>query len=448
MIDLTGYQGALEHLPQGIARAEVNAERIRCTDIAIRDGRAASSVSFDQTKFYIRAGGERLGTVYTERPDDDAAALFCAAAENARWTDAGDTPMNGPERSVSDSDEGENEPIKSMIVLGAEAEKAMRGADIPFLHVRVTERELRTVNSLGLDSFTHRHWADLYTTVSLPRVGMQAAEAEANVSACGLDQLDPAAFAQKALALADQTDGGGLKPITLSSGSYDCVMTGQVLRNILMTAWRSLSAEAMQGGGSAFRAVGEKIGSVEVNLINAPVHPLSGKRFPVDSEGTPMGETLLVEQGLLREPLTTLSSARKAGIASNGCTGRIPVMTGNVPIALTTVPGLIYLRPDGRNTQRQLIERMDTGFVLTYSLDLFHSVNIASGLFSVPCGGYFVRHGEPVGSVSQMTVAGSLRELFTAVEAVGNDLDFDDFYFRNYCVGSPSALLRNMTFSS
>ena len=437
MIDLTGYQRALEHLPPGVDRAEVNAERIRCTDIAIRDGKAASSVSFDQTKFYIRAGGECLGTVYTERPDDDAAALFRAAAENARWTNAGDAPMNGPERGVSDSDGGENEPIRSMIVCGAEAEKALRGADIHFLH-----------NSLGLDSFTHRHWADLYTAVSLPRTGMQAAEAEANVSACGLDQLEPAAFAQKALALADRTDGGGLKPITVSSGTYDCVMTGQVLRNILMTAWRSLSAEAMQGGGSAFRAVGERIGSGTVSLVNAPTHPLSGKRFPVDSEGTPMGEALLVEKGLLREPLTTLSSAKKFGIASNGCAGRIPVMTGNVPIALTTVPGLFYLRPDERNTQKQLMERMDTGFVLTYSLDLFHSVNIASGLFSVPCGGYFLRHGKPVGSVSQMTVAGTLRELFSGVEAVADDLDFDDFYFKNYCVGSPSALMRGLVFAS
>ena len=51
MIDLTGYQRVLNHLPGGIVRAEVNAERIRCTDIAIQDGRAVSSVSFDQTKY-------------------------------------------------------------------------------------------------------------------------------------------------------------------------------------------------------------------------------------------------------------------------------------------------------------------------------------------------------------------------------------------------------------
>lgn len=447
MIDLTAYQRALERLPAGVARAEVNAERIRCTDIAIRNGRAASSVSFDQTKYYVRAGGERLGTVYTERPDDDAAALFTLAAENARWTDAGGAPMNGPERSLRDSDGKENEPIRDLIAFGAEAEGALRGADIHFLHVRVTEREMRTVNSLGLDSFTHRHWADAYAAVSLPRSGMQAAEAEANVSARSLSGLHPAAFARKALALADQADGGGLKPVSLPSGRYDCVMTGQVMRNILMTAWRSFSAEAMAGGGSVFRAAGERVGSAAVSLINTPSHPLSGKQMPVDSEGTPMGETLVVADGLLREPISTLASAQKLGLHASGCAGRVPVMTGNVPIALTTVPGLFYLRPDARNAQERLVKRMNTGFVLTYSLDLFHSVNIASGLFSIPCGGYFVRNGEAAGSVSQMTVAGSLRELFTAVEAAGNDLDFDDFYFRNYCVGSPSALLRGLSFS-
>jgi len=312
----------------------------------------------------------------------------------------------------------------------------------------VTEREMRTVNSLGLDSFTHRHWADVSAVVSLPRPGAQAAEAEANMSAERLSLLDPVTFAQKALAAADQSDGGGLKPIALPSGVYDCVMTGQVLRNILMTAWRSFAGDLMQNGTSCFQEAGEAVGSRAVHLINAPSHPLSGKRMIVDSEGTPMRETTVVREGILREPLYTLSSARKAGVPSNGCAGRIPVMTGNVPIALATVPGLFYLKPNPQNTQSELIVRMDTGFVLTYSLDLFHSVNIASGLFSVPCGGYFVRNGTPVGSVSQMTVAGHLRELFTAAEAVGDDLDFDDFYFRNYCVGSPSALLRGLRFSS
>ena len=34
------------------------------------------------------------------------------------------------------------------------------------------------------------------------------------------------------------------------------------------------------------------------------------------------------------------------------------------------------------------------------------------------------------------------------VRAVADDLDFDDFYFKNYCVGSPSALMRGLVFAS
>jgi len=53
-----------------------------------------------------------------------------------------------------------------------------------------------------------------------------------------------------------------------------------------------------------------------------------------------------------------------------------------------------------------------------------------------------------VGAVSEVTMAGDIRTLWTAIEAVADDLDFDDFYFKTYCVGSPSALVRAMIFAS
>ena len=86
-------------------------------------------------------------------------------------------------------------------------------------------------------------------------------------------------------------------------------------------------------------------------------------------------------------------------------------MTGSPPIHLTTVPALLYVEP-GEEAQAQLIGRMGTGLLLTYSLDLFHSVNIASGAFSIPCGGVWYENGRPVGSVSQATVTGNVKDLF------------------------------------
>ena len=449
MIDLSRYQRAFHALPGDIKRAEVNAERIRRTTIHIKNGSAESSEAYDQTKYYVRAGGDRLGLVYTEKPDEDVAQVLLRAAENAVWTGEGPAaPMNGAAYSRHVERAGAEATVGDLISLGAAAEARLARADILDLSVTATTREMRTVNTLGLDTALHTHWVELYAMVSLPREGMQPAVIETNLSAATLGELSARDFAEKALRLAEAFDGGGLTPVTVPGGKYDCVMTGQVLRNILMTAWRAFSLEAMQSGGSCFRKEGETVGSPAVRLINAPSHPLSGKIWPVDSEGTPMTSTVVVDGGALVCPLTTLTSARKAGRQSGGCAGRVPCMTGNVPIALTTVPGMFYLAPDAGVSQEALIQRMGTGLVLTYSLDLFHSVNIASGAFSVPCGGYFVKDGVPVGSVSQMTVAGNLRELFSAVEAVADDLDFDDFYFKNYCVGSPSALMKGLTFAS
>ncbi len=447
MIRMDGWLRAMEHLPEGVRLAEVNAERIRCTDLTVKNGEAISSSSFDQTRYYVRAGSESLGMVYTERGEGEESLLLKAASDQARLVSGKTPPLLRDADVFRDMDMAGEESIRDMLDCGARAEKAMEGLQIRQLHVRVTRRESRTLNSRGLDAASGRSWAELSAVAALPRSGMQDAEAENGVSARSLSGLDPEAFGGKIRRLCDLTDGHGLRPVTVPGGSHDCVMTGQVLRNILMTAWRSLSAEAMQGGSSCFRP-GERIGSRAVEILNAPSHPLSGKSWPVDSEGTRVERTVLVREGILREPMYTLSSGAKDGKESNGCAGRIPVMTGNVPIAVTTVPGFVYLRPDERESLEGLVARMGTGIVLTYSLDLFHSVNVASGLFSVPCGGFYVRNGEAVGSVSQMTVAGHLRELFGAVEAVADDLDFDDFYFRNYCVGSPSALLRGLRFAT
>ncbi len=430
MIDLSSYRKAFENLPEGVSRAEVNAERIACRAISIRDGRAASSEAYDITKYYVRAGGECLGRVYTEKPDEEVPRLLRQAAACAPEGDAPES-MHGPEADREQKEPAPEESIREMIAFGAEAEKLLAPASIQKLSVRVTTREMRTVNTLGLDSSFTTHWVDVETAISLLREGMQDAEAETHLCGSSLASLSPADLAAKALRLCRNMDADGALPVRIAGGKYDCVMTGQVMRNILMTAWRAFSQEAMQAGGSCF-APGEEIGSGAVSLLNAPEHPLSGKVFPVDSEGTPMRETTVVRNGKLEEPLRTLASARKAGADSNGCAGRVPVMTGTVPISLTTVPGFFYLKPDTSLSMEDLVGKMQNGIVLTYSLDLFHSVNIASGLFSVPCGGYLVKDGKPAGSL----------------ECVAGDLDFDDFYFRNYCVGSPSVLLRSLTFST
>ncbi len=449
MIQLDRYEKAFQSLPEGIARAEVNAERIRATEISVRNGKAVSSEAYDQTKYYLRAGDARLGMVYTERPDEDVEAILRLAGENSKLSQyAPVMPMRqGNDREEDVISAQPYEKVADMLELGIRAEMCLQGLTVHRLSVRLFERETRTLNTQGFDACSRTYWAEIHAMVAMHRENMQDAEAEVALSAQNLSVLSPQALGVKARQACERYDGFGAPPVSVVPGRYPCVMTGQVMRNILMTAWRAFSAEAMQSGRSCLAGADRQIGSGCVQLIHAPSHPGTGKVWPLDSEGTRIRKTVVVQNGQLVEPLYTMASAYKDARKSNGCAGRVPVMTGNTPIALTTVPGLIYLAP-GAASLDDLIARMESGIVLTYSLDLYHSVNVASGLFSVPCGGYRVENGIITGSVSQLTVAGDLRELFSAVEEVADDLDFDDFYFRNYCVGSPSVRLHSLSFAS
>jgi PmbA protein len=96
-----------------------------------------------------------------------------------------------------------------------------------------------------------------------------------------------------------------------------------------------------------------------------------------------------------------------------------------------------------------MIQTMDTGIYLTYSLDVFHSINIASGEFSIPCGGVVYKDGKPVGIADQLTIAGNLRDLLKDIRAVGNDLTLEEFmFYHNYSYGGPSLLVDQLAFAS
>lgn len=453
MIELDEYIKAFGALPDGVSAAEVNAERIDETSIRVKNGDIDSSEAYTRTKLYVRAWAERTGSAYTEKLDGDAAEMINRAAENARYATAdAPEPMNGAEANglerFAERDEGPAD-VEAMLKLGAAVGRAaLVHPEIEITELAVNERtrEQRTANSSGLDAQSSTHCAAALLGVRLPRKA-GFAEGQAQISAKTLDGIQPAALVEKAYAAANAADGGGLGRIKLKAGRYDAVLSGEVMRNIFMTAWQTLSSEAMQKGASPFKNEGETVGSAAFGVVNAPSHPLVGQSFVFDSEGTPVPRTEVVRGGKLVSPLYTRVSAQTAGRKTTGSAGRVARMTGDVPIAITTLPALIYIE-QGQDAKDALIARMGTGLHITYSLDLYHSVNTATGEFSVPCGGVYYENGRPVGAVSEVTMAGDIRTLWTAIEAVADDLDFDDFYFKTYCVGSPSALVRAMIFAS
>lgn len=445
---LNRYVDAFASLPEGIEWAEANADCREDVTLSIRGGKAAECQSAAKTAIYLRVSdGQREGTVYTENLEDDPQALLLSALKNARLCgQGGSSPIH--RGGTEHRGESLRADVQTMLETGASLEREVlqnQGVHVLELTVRGSSAERQVVNSRGLNRSHAHSYYFLTLTVELDRPASPYPRAQVKASARQLDDIDLAALAARAVSKAALSDGCGLLPrVTLPSGSYDCVLSAAVTCNILATAWQEFSGAAMTAGAAIYRPEqGAVIGSAALNMTDSPHVPGWGYNLALDSEGTINTSKAIVRQGRLVSPLHTLTSSDGA---AGGNAGRAALLTGVTPVSIITIPSIFYIEP-GDQPPEALISAMGSGVHLTYSLDVFHSINITSGEYSIPCGGIIYRNGCPIGITSQMTMAGNLRDLFGGILAAGNDLTLDEFQYKNYCYGGPSLLIHGLTLS-
>lgn len=448
-LDLVAYQKAFAALPEGVRAAEVCADGHEELLIKVLKGEQIGSENFSKTTLYLRASGDKTGTVLTERLDDDPYRLMELAMECAFYSQA-ETPeqMNQGENChiVSGDDSATPEEILAAACRMEACANQMPGVEaVTECFVRKTTHARRVVNSNGLDRFLEHTGYLASIQVRAKRSGTVAPWGKAEMYVDALGALKPDILVARALAEADLSDGGGTLPkASIPSGKYAAVLSNQVTRNIMITAWMAFCEERIQNGTSVFaRSENEMLASKAVNLVDDPTPAGWSVDYRLDSEGTLCKKTDVLRDGCLKHPLARLSTGETTGNA-----GRIAGLSGSTPINLVTIPSCIYLEP-GEAEVQELLAQMGDGIYLTYSLDVFHSINIASGAFSIPCGGILYRDGKPVGTADQLTIAGNLKELFQDVLAVANDLTLEEFmFYHNYSYGGPSLLIRELAFSS
>jgi PmbA protein len=162
---------------------------------------------------------------------------------------------------------------------------------------------------------------------------------------------------------------------------------------------------------------------------------------PIDGEGIPSQQTLLVAQGEVSGYLYDRYWANRANLSSLGST---VASTGNSRrFNIKSPPGIgisnFFIRP-GEHRFSNLMEDLRRGMVIKEVMGL-HTVDPISGDFSLGCSGDWVDRGEKVFPVKSIAVAGNIFQIFQKVIGLGEDLRF---FGR---VGSPSLLLEGLEIS-
>ncbi|ADU70811.1 metalloprotease PmbA [Pantoea sp. At-9b] len=165
-------------------------------------------------------------------------------------------------------------------------------------------------------------------------------------------------------------------------------------------------------GGSVYRkstflldALGTQILPEWLTIEEKP-HLLKGlASTPFDSEGVRTQARDIIKQGVLQNWLLTSYSARKLGLQSTGHAG-----------------GIHNWRIAGQgHSFEDLLKQMGRGLVVTELMG--QGVSAITGDYSRGAAGYWVENGEIQYPVSEITIAGNLKDMWRNMVTVGNDIE-------------------------
>ncbi|MGL6316049.1 metalloprotease PmbA [Vibrio sp. WXL103] len=212
--------------------------------------------------------------------------------------------------------------------------------------------------------------------------------------------------AEKVGRLAAEQTVSRLDPRRVPTGEYPVMFAADVATGLMGHLTMAIS------GGNLYRKasflldhLGEKILPDWFNIEEKP-HVLRGlASSPFDSEGVVTQDREIITDGVLATYLLTSYAARKMNMQPTGHAGGIHNW---------------YVKSTGQDYQ-QMLNELGTGLLVTEVMG--QGVNTVTGDYSRGAAGFWVENGQIQYPVSEITIAGNLKEMFQRIVAVGTDVE-------------------------
>ena len=198
-----------------------------------------------------------------------------------------------------------------------------------------------------------------------------------------------------------------LAPRRIATGEYPVLFAADIARSLVGHLLGAVS------GGALYRRASFLIDSAGTQLFpdwfsieEKPLLQHGLRSAAYDAEGVATRDSALVSHGVLQRYVLGSYSARKLGLQTTANAGGVH----NLEIAANSSGGL-----------GALVRGMGRGLLVTELMG--QGVNAVTGDYSRGAGGFWVEDGAIVHPVDGITIAGNLKTMFRAIEAVGDDVD-------------------------
>jgi PmbA protein len=197
-----------------------------------------------------------------------------------------------------------------------------------------------------------------------------------------------------------------LSPRQLGTAQMPVLLSAEMARSLFGHLVGAVSGGALYRRASfLLDSAGERLFPEWFAILEDPFLARGFRSASFDAEGVATRPSALVEDGVLQRYVLGSYSARKLGLETTANAGG--------------VHNLVVQANAG--TQEEIVGGMRRGLLVTELMG--QGVNNVTGDYSRGAAGFLVEDGRIAAPVDGITIAGNLRRMFSAIEAVGGDVD-------------------------
>ncbi len=224
-----------------------------------------------------------------------------------------------------------------------------------------------------------------------------------------------------------------LNPRRPATGQVPIIFDPRVAGSLVRHCIGAISGTAIARGTSFLKdQLGKAVFKSNITIVDDPHRRRGLRSKPFDGEGLANSKRSLIDKGVLTTWLLDLASARQLGLQSTGHAAR---GTSGPPGPSATN---LYLEP-GTLSPEELMSDITSGLYLTDLLGM--GVNQITGDYSRGAAGYWIENGKPAYPVSELTIAGNLKDMFMQLTPAA------DLVFR-FGTDAPTLRVDGMTVAS
>jgi PmbA protein len=216
-----------------------------------------------------------------------------------------------------------------------------------------------------------------------------------------------------------------VNPRKVKSQSVPVIYDRRVAAGLIGHLLGAINGAAIARGTSFLKgAMGSQVFGPHITIVEDP-HMLRGHGSrPFDGEGLACTRRNLIDNGILTGWILDLRSARQLGLQPTGQGSRGGPSTSNVFL------------PAGSETPEEQIKSIGQGLYVTELIGA--SINNVTGDYSRGASGFWIENGELTYPVSEITIAGNLKDMFRTIRPASN------LEFRS-SVSAPNCLVEGLT---